>query len=335
MKKLIFYILLLHCCLAAVSIAEESSEGKAAAAAAAVDVPEVRIAQLRSGAAVKRNYPYALPSLLEHVAKETTVKVVPEPVILESFEDERLFEYPFIYANFADREDWTFSQLEQQNLRDYLTRGGFLYIDAGINAEFLREQAAFGQHHSFGEWDACPELKAAFETVFPERDFQPLRRSHHLFKAFYSGLPDTKILPDTVREFVEEEKWPDGTYSAVGLTVEGRLAVLVTPIIAMGWGKDNLGNWRTTIRFRVRESTEGLSDYLETAAYSGSRFEVVREDGGKDVIYCQKQALPAWVHEPSGRWRIFRYYGSREISDFAHVFYTRLGTNIVVYAMTH
>lgn len=299
------------------------------------DQAEVRIAQVLPGQAVRRHYPTALPSLLRHVHDVTTLNVVAEPVVFESFEDERIFEHPFVYVNFADRSDWTFSELEQSRLRDYLGRGGFLYIDAGINAEFLRENVELGQHHSFGEWDACPELKEAFASIYPQAVFRPLKRSHPVFRVFYEGLPGTDMLPDTVREFVEKEKWPDGTYSAVGLKVEGRLAVLVTPIIAMGWGKTSLGNWQTTIRFRVRESTEGLSEYLRTAAYSGARFEVMREDDGKDVIYCQKRSLPAWAEEPSGRWRVFRYYGSREISDFAHIFYTRLGTNILVYALTH
>ena len=296
---------------------------------------EIRVAQLLPGQAVRRRYAYALPSLLRHVEKVATAHVVPEPAIIQSFEDERLFEFPFIYANFADRPDWNLTEREKVNLKSYLERGGFLFIDAGINAEFLRKNVEMGQHHSFGEWDASPGLKDAFATVFPKKIFRPLKRSHPLFRSFYKGLPDTEILPETVREFVEKEKWPDGTYSAVGLKVQGRLAVLVTPIIAMGWGKNTLGNWVTTIRFRIRESTDGLSEYLETAAYSGARFEVVREDSGKDVLYCQKQALPAWVNEPDGRWRVFRYYASREISDFAHVFYTRLGTNILVYAMTH
>ena len=78
-----------------------------------------------------------------------------------------------------------------------------------------------------------------------------------------------------------------------------------------------------------------MSDYLKTAAYSGVRYETTREDGNKDVIYCQKEALPAWVQEPNNRWRVFRYYQSREISDFAHVFYTQLGINIITYALTH
>jgi hypothetical protein len=295
----------------------------------------VRVAQLIPGRAVSRHYPYALPTLLKHVAEKTSVNVIPEPVIIESFEDERIFDCPYIYANFADRSDWTFSERERTQLKGYLSRGGFLYIDAGINAEFLRESAALGQHHSFGEWDACPQLKEAFGTLFPGKAFRPLSRSHPIFRVHHAGLPDPAILPDTVREFVVNEKWPDGTYSAVGLKVGGRLAVLVTPIIAMGWGRNTLGNWRTTIRFRVRETTEGLSDYLRTAAYSGARFEVVREDAGQDVIFCQKRALPAWVNEPEGDWRVFRYYGSREISDFAHVFYTRLGVNFLLYALTH
>jgi hypothetical protein len=46
-------------------------------------------------------------------------------------------------------------------------------------------------------------------------------------------------------------------------------------------------------------------------------------------------AMPAWVNEPEGNWRVFRYYSSREISEYAHVFYTRLGVNIFIYALTH
>lgn len=297
--------------------------------------PEVRIGQVCEGSSVRRHYANALPSLLEHIRNETTLQVVPEPVLMEDFADKRLAELPFVYVNFADRKGWNLSELEIHNLRGYLERGGFLYIDAGINASFLRDNPEFGQHHSFGEWEACPELKKALKSLFPNKLIQPLSRSHPLFRVFYEGLPDTDILPETVRAFVEEEKWPDGTYSALGLEVNGRLAVLITPIVAMGWGRNSLGGWTTTIRFRVREGTEGLSDYLRTAAYSGTRFEVTREDKGVDAIYCQKMALPAWVEEPRDRWRVFRYYGCREISDFAHLFYTRLGTNILVYALTH
>lgn len=304
-------------------------------APAVPDRPEIRIAQLAPGRAVMRRYADALPSLLKHIREKTTLNVVPEPTILANFEDERLFLHPFVYANFADREDWTLTALEQSNLKKYLERGGFLFVDGGINAEFLRENAEFGQHHSFADWDADPRLKEAFAPVLPGQTFRPLKRSHPLYRTFYQGLPDASILPDTVRDYVVNEKWPDGTYSMVALHVDGRVAVLASPIVAMGWGRNSLGGWRTTIRFRIREGTEGLSESLRTAAYDGARFETTREDGGKDVVYCQNQAMPAWVQEPDGRWRVFRYYGSREISDYAHVYYTQLGTNILVYALTH
>jgi len=296
--------------------------------------PSIRIVRLVGNDAVRRRYPYAMTTLIESANRVTTLNLDEQPVLITSFEDPVIFRHPFIFANFADRADWTFSELERKNLRDYLDRGGFLFIDAGITSEFLRGDVRFGQHHSYADWDASPEIKEAFKAIYPDKTFQPLKRSHDVFKSFYSGLPDPGSLPDTVRDFVVKEKWPDGTYSAVALHVDDRVAVLATPIISMGWGKDPFGNWVSNIRFRVREEAKGLSERLETAAYSGARFEAVREDGRRDVLYCQKLALPAWVEEPEGRWRVFRYYNSREISEFAHVFYTRLGINILVYALT-
>ncbi len=315
--------------------AQEGPVLPADATPSAAKPPATRLLRLVDGQAIRRRYPYALPTLLKAVNERTTLHMDEQPAIISSFEDEAIFQAPFIFVNFADRQDWTFSPLERQNLKAYLEGGGFIFVDAGISAEFLRGDTRHGQHHSFAEWDAAPQLKEAFATVFPGKPFQPLKRSHPLFRCFYKGLPDSGNLPDTVRDFVVNEKWPDGTYSAVALHLDGRIAVLAMPIISMGWGKDPFGNWASTISFRIRESAEGLSERLETAAYSGERFETVREDTRKDIIYCQKKALPAWVQEPDGHWRVFRYYQSREISDFAHVFYTRLGINILVYAATH
>jgi len=295
--------------------------------------PEVRIAQLRPENRYFSTYPDALPSLLEHIGKEANVNLASQPVELADFSDERLLECPCVYANMADRKDWHFSPAEQDMLRKYLNNGGFIYIDAGITAAFLREHPELGQHHSYAEWEAAPELKEAFAQVFPDKSFAPLLRNDPLYRTFYQGLPDASLLPDSVRDYTVQEKWPEGTYSAVALRINGRIAVLCTPIIAMGWGRNAMGQWRTTIRFRILEGTQGLDELLKTAAYSGPKFQVTREDGGQDTIYCQDGALPAWANEPGNKWRVFRYYSSQEISDFAHVFYTRLGTNILLYAM--
>ena len=294
----------------------------------------IRIVQLAQGNLVQRNYPDGLPSLLEEISKTTTLPLDPDPIFIETFDDPVIFEHPFIYVNYADREDWTLSESEKEALRDFIERGGFIYIDAGITASFLRDGGKHGQFHSFAEWRVTPELDEAFAGIFPGKSFQPLPRSHPLFRSFYSGLPDAATLPETVREFVINEKWPQGTYAAMGLDVEGRLAVLAMPILAMGWGKNDFGQWTTFIGFRIREGAEGLSDRLAEAVNTGTSFEVVREDGRKDTVYTQEAAMPAWVNEPGDTWRVFSYYYTQEISDYAHAFYTRLGVNIFVYAYT-
>ena len=315
--------------------APPAGQSQEAAAIKKVGPPKVKVLRLVAGDHRFQNYPYALPTLLREMDAKTTVKIETEPDLISSFEDPVIFERPFIYANFADRPDWNFTDRERESLRRYLNRGGFIFVDAGISAEFLRGEGRRGQHHSFAEWQATPELAEAFKGVFPGRAFRPLKRSHPLFKAFYQGLPAAEQLPETVREFVVREKWPQGTFSGVVLEVRGRIAVLATPIIAMGWGKNSLGHWNTKIGFRIRETAPGLTDYLKTAPYAGESFEVRREDGALDMVYCQNQAVPAWVREPQGQWRVFRYYHGREISEFAHLFYTQLGTNIMLYALTH
>ena len=320
MKRLLMLLLCLACLLPA------SEPG-----------PEFRVAQIvPEGNLWGTHYPRALSSLLASLKETTTLNPCPEPLMLQDFADERLFTCPFVYCNAGDREDWTLSAEEADALRRYLEAGGFLLLDAGINAAFLRENPFFGQHHSFAEWEADPKIVAAMHQVFPEYDFKPLANDDPLYTAFYKGLPDTSLLPETVREYTIREKWPNGVYSAVALRLKGRIAVLVTPIIAMGWGKNSLGMWDTTISFRVLESADNLGDLLQNAAYNGPRFEVTRQDGAKDIVFCQSAdaTTPAWCHEPNDVWRVFRYYNSREISDFAHVFYTRFATNIFVHALT-
>ena len=310
------------------------AEVKAPPRAEEIRPDALRIVQLVEGNPLRRNFANALPSLIDTINQRTTLHLDPDPLFIESFEDERIFQHPLIYANYADRRDWTLTEKEASNLRAFLRRGGFIYLDAGINAEFLRDDPRYGQNHSFADWQVSPDIEAAFRQVFPERSFQRVARNDPLFRVFYEGLPDASALPDTVRDYVVTEKWPQGTYSFLGLKVDGRYAVLTSPIIAMGWGRNEMGGWSNNISFRIRESAEGLSEQLAQAAYGGARFETTREDGRTDIVYCQEAATPSWVHEADGRWRIYRYYHSREINDYAHSFYTQLGINIFVLALT-
>ncbi len=307
----------------------------AISSAQTADTPALRIVQLVEANPLHRNYPTALPSLIQHLNEISTARLHPDPLFIESFEDERLFESPLVYLNFGDKTDWNLTAREKENLKTFLDRGGFLYIDAGITSEFLRGDALHGQRHSFADWQIHPAIEELFLSLYPEKRFSRVPRSHPLFRVFYSGLPSPEDLPEEVVDYVVNEKWPQGTYSYLQLEIDDRIAVLASPIVAMGWGRDHLGAWANPIAFRVRESGEGLAEQLETAAYRGESYEATREDGRTDIIFSQEPGRPSWVQEPDGRWRIFRYYHSREISDYAHQFYTQLGANIFLYALTH
>ncbi len=296
----------------------------------------LRVAQLVApGEGGERGYPHALSSLLESVATTTGAPLEPSPLLVESLQDPRLFQCPLLYVNWDDREDWErLPEGEVKALQGFLEGGGFLWLDAGIAAEFLRKAAGnAAQHHSYGEWQVAPAVQKFMERVLPQASFQPIPREDPLFRPFYQGLPDTSLLPPTVQRYIAEEKWPGGTYSVMGIRLEGRLAVIATPILAMGWGRNSLGAWTTDIQLRTLERGDTLGEILPQAAVLGPAFAARREDGTLDQIYCQQNARPAWLREPTGQWRLFRYHDSRQISDFTHLFYSRLGINFILAAL--
>jgi hypothetical protein len=302
------------------------------------DEGSVRIIQLLRQENSVRRYPDALPSLLKMLNEQSSAKFDTDPLFINNLTDERLFENPILYINCDEQPNLEFPVEERDALRRYLELGGFLYLDAGIKASFLGADLG----HSYAAWEERPEVRDLFAQVFPEKTFIPLSRDHDIFRTFFSGLPkneDLKIqesqkrLPETVLTFVEREKWPQATYSFVGLKVNGRLACVASPICAMGWGRDEFGAWIPPISFRIRESAENFDENLEVASFSGDTYEVTREDGLKDIIYSESGQRPAWVQEPNGKWRIFKYYSGEEISNYAHAFYSRLGMNVFLYAL--
>jgi hypothetical protein len=299
----------------------------------------IRVVQLLKNDAVYRRYPDSLPSLLKHVNEKSTARFDPDPLYVSRLDDKALTEQSMLYVNCDDQPNLEFDEAERRALRMFLERGGFLYLDAGIKASFLGSDLG----HSYAAWEARPEIDALFKQLFPDNVLLPLPRNHELFRCFYKGLPDSadlriaseqKKVPENVLRFVEEEKWPQGTYSFIGLHLNDRIAVLASPICAMGWGKDEFGNWLPPISFRIRETAEGLDKNLKLAAFEGSTYEVTREDGLKDIVYTQLGIRPVWVEEPNKKWRIFKYYSGEDISNYAHAFYTRLGTNVFLYALT-
>jgi len=329
MRFVQYIFILLSCSLAAPNSFAQSEQAERSS---------IRVMQLRRDGNLRIRYPDALPSLLAFMNEHARVKFDQDPLFIQSLTDERLFENPILYINCDELPNFDFSVEENDALRQYMELGGFLYLDAGIKASFLGADLG----HSYAAWEERPEVGEWFSQVFPEKPFIPLARNHEIFRTFYKGLPtnedlqlekEQKRLPETVLTFVEQEKWPQGTYSLVGIKVNGRLACLASPICAMGWGRDEFGSWIPPISFRIRESADNFDETLKLASFAGNTFEVTREDGLQDEIFVMPGQRPLWVREPTGRWRIFKYYSGEEISNYAHSFYARLGTNIFLYAL--
>jgi hypothetical protein len=113
--------------------------------------------------------PTSLPNLLAALRSRTDVDVADRPVTVAP-DDESLFLCPIIHMTGHGRV--TFSDEEASALRDYLTRGGFLWADDN-----------YGMDRSFRE---------AMGKVLPDATFVELPFDHEIYHSFYDfpgGLP--------------------------------------------------------------------------------------------------------------------------------------------------
>lgn len=115
------------------------------------------------------NLETSLPNLIQFCNKNIGTQLSEEQGIVEVGSSE-LFNYPFIHL--TGHGNVIFSNGEVENLRKYLTNGGFLHIDDNYGLDkFIR-----------------PQMK----RVFPDLDFVELPYSHLIYHQTYDfpkGLP--------------------------------------------------------------------------------------------------------------------------------------------------
>lgn len=107
-----------------------------------------------------------------------------------------LFNYPFVHM--TGHGNVVFSDLEAQNLRNYLIAGGFLHIDDNYGMD--------------------PFVRVAMKKVFPELEFIELPFEHEIYHQkfkFANGVP---------KVHTHDDKIPQG----FGLLWEGRLVCFYT-----------------------------------------------------------------------------------------------------------
>lgn len=152
----------------------------------------------------------ALPNLIDFCNKNLNTNFAPQDVTVEVGSAE-LFNYPFIYL--TGHGNVVFSTNEAQNLRKYLTGGGFLHIDDNYGLDkFIRKE---------------------MKKVFPELSFVNLPPNHPLYHQkfkFPNGLPK-------IHE--HDGKVPQG----LALIWEGRVVCYYTFECDLGNGWEDFGTY--------------------------------------------------------------------------------------------
>ena len=141
------------------------------------------------------NLETSLPNLISFCNENLRTNINPDQAIAEAGNVE-IFNYPFIHM--TGHGNVVFSVQEAENLRKYLTGGGFLHVDDNYGMDkFIRTQ---------------------LKKIFPELELVEIPFSHPVFHQKYD-------FPNGLPKIHEHDNKPP---QAFGLFYEGRLVCLYT-----------------------------------------------------------------------------------------------------------
>jgi hypothetical protein len=113
------------------------------------------------------DYPMAEEHFLPALDRLTKLSVAPDSRHLE-LTDERIFDYPFLFAQQVGQGYWRPNAQEAERLREYLLRGGFLLVD---------------DFHGEYDWAV---FEAAMQQVLPGRPIVEIPDDDQLMHVFYN-----------------------------------------------------------------------------------------------------------------------------------------------------
>ncbi len=186
-----------------------------------VQAQEIRIAKLKyDGGGDWYANKTALPNLIEFCNQQLNTRIKNEEDIVEVGSPD-LFSYPYVYM--TGHGNVRLSDSQAENLRTYLTGGGFLHIDDNFGLD--------------------PFVRLEMKKVFPELDFVELPFEHPIYNQKYkfkTGLP----------KIHEHDGKPAQGF---GLIYEGRLVCYYTYECDLGNG------WEDQIIYNDPESLRQLA----------------------------------------------------------------------------
>lgn len=177
--------------------------------------------------------PTAIPNLAEFCNNQIGTDFDSDYATVEVGSVE-LFQYPFLHM--TGHGNVIFSDLEAENLRNYLIGGGFLHIDDNFGMD--------------------PYVRVAMKKVFPELEFIELPFEHPIYNQnfeFKTGLP--KI-----------HKHDDKPAQGFGLLWEGRVVCFYSfeSDLGDGWEDQEVHNDPQEIRLKALRMGANLIQYVFT-----------------------------------------------------------------------
>lgn len=110
------------------------------------------------------DYPASDRNFIYQLRKQTNIDVAPDSKSIAVWSEE-LFNYPFAYI--LEVGSMRLSKIGANNLREYLLRGGFIFVD---------------DFHGGLEWK---RFYTEFKKIFPKREPIEIPISHPIFRCFY------------------------------------------------------------------------------------------------------------------------------------------------------
>ncbi len=175
--------------------------------------------------------PTSLPNLIKYCNQNINTKIKSKPALVEPGSPD-LFSYPFVHM--TGHGNVVFSPSDAENLRNYLTSGGFLHIDDNYGMdEYIRKEIS---------------------KLFPNNSLVELPATHPIFQKpnmFAAGIPK-------IHE--HDGKRPQ----AFGVFIDGRLAILYTheTDLGDGWEDAEVNNDPFEIREKALKMGANIMNYV-------------------------------------------------------------------------
>lgn len=198
-------------------------------AAQTPDVETLHIARIQyEGGGDWYDSPSALPNLVAFAREQFPMSLSAEQQIVRLDRDP-LGNYPLLFL--TGHGTVTFSEAEQQTLRGYLERGGFLWVD--------------------DDYGLDESIRPILNELFLDRKLQTVPPDHPIYRSPYameSGRPP------------KVHEHDGGDPEGLGLFVDGRLAVLYTyeSNPSDGWAYDEHENTQAIVDAALRFGTNVL-----------------------------------------------------------------------------